>query len=219
MEMLSSKQKIAIIIAGVFVVGIFIFYMTTKTSNYDYSEIDKTIEETQEEGQVKAKEIIVYITGAVKNQGVVKLEEGARINNAIEEAGGLTDDADLSEVNLAYALQDGQKIYIPSKNSDQEATEQITQESDKQTTQPKNTKVIIINDEPIKNIEDVKININTGTKNFIMSLPGIGEELANRIIQYRKENGKFKTIEDIKKVPGIGDAKYESIKDRICTEY
>ena len=104
MEMLSSKQKTAIIIAGVIVVGIFIFYMTTKSNNYITPEINEIAEdetkeeeeEQEEKEQIVPKEIVVHITGAVKNEGIAKVKEDARINDVIEAAGGLREDADIS---------------------------------------------------------------------------------------------------------------------------
>lgn len=216
MEMLSTKQKTVIIIAGVIVVGIFIYYMTTKANNYDYSAINEIAEsETKEEENDKneekeeetPKEIIIHITGAVENEGIVRLKEGSRIIDAIEAAGGLTSEVNLKKVNLAYTVQDGQKIYIP-KTSDIDAEIGI----DAKTGEA----VIVYNgtEEGTRG----KININTATLNELLSLSGVGESTAEKIIEYRKENGRFKTIEEIKNVSGIGNLKYESIKDYICVQ-
>lgn len=215
MEMLSSKQKTAIIIAGVIVVGIFIFYMSTKTKNYDYSvvneatESDTKEEEEEIEKQIeeKPKEIVVHITGAVENEGIVKLEEGSRIIDAIEAAGGTTSDVNLKMVNLAYKISDGQKIYIP-RISDLEEGIEISGDTGLYGT---------LNSEmQIDSNANTKININTANVNQLTSISGIGESTANKIIEYREKNGKFKNIEEIKNVSGIGEAKYESIKNYIC---
>ncbi len=216
MEMLSTKQKTVIIIAGVIVVGIFIYYMTTKANNYDYSAINEIAEsETKEEENDKneekeeetPKEIIIHITGAVENEGIVRLKEGSRIIDAIEAAGGLTSEVNLKKVNLAYTVQDGQKIYIP-KTSDIDAEIGI----DAKTGEA----VIVYNG--TEEGTTGKININTATLNELLSLSGVGESTAEKIIEYRKENGRFKTIEEIKNVSGIGNLKYESIKDYICVQ-
>ena len=216
MEMLSTKQKTVIIIAGVIVVGIFIYYMTTKANNYDYSAINEIAEsETKEEEKEKneekeeetPKEIIIHITGAVENEGIVRLKEGSRIIDAIEAAGGLTSEVNLKKVNLAYTVQDGQKIYIP-KTSDIDAEIGI----DAKTGEA----VIVYNG--TEEGTTGKININTATLNELLSLSGVGESTAEKIIEYRKENGRFKTIEEIKNVSGIGNLKYESIKDYICVQ-
>lgn len=211
--MLSTKQKTAIIIAGVIVVGIFIFYMTTKTNTNvnanDDSIVNEAIQDTddgkEDEKEDEPKEIIIHISGAVKNEGIVKLAQGARVADAIEETGGLTSEADLTSVNLAYLLKDGQKIYIP-KISDKEEI-------------PVNNEIpvnVIIDDGTESSFNsNEKININTATTNELTGISGIGEKTAMKIIEYREANGKFKTIEDIKDVSGIGDVKYESIKDYI----
>lgn len=215
MEMLSSKQKTAIIIAGVIVVGIFIFYMSTKAKNYDYSAINEIVEEETEEEEEKVtkeeilpKEIVVHITGAVNKEGIVRIKEGSRIIDAIEAAGGMSDEVNLDMINLAYAVKDGQKIYVP-KLSD---AERVFKEGE-------DSNIVIVD----KGTEETsssssKININTANISQLESISGIGESTANKIIEYREKNGKFKTIEDIKNVSGIGEIKYENIKDDICVE-
>ena len=163
---------------------------------------ENTIKDTENE------QIIVHITGAVKVPGIIKLKQGSRIEDAVEQAGGLTEDADISNVNLAYVLEDGVKITIPS-NLNIEEQEIITDESGEN----------IIDTEFYKeNTIKGKININKAKEDELLTLPGIGIELASRIISYREQNGKFSNIEEIKKVSGIGDSKYEKIKDLISTK-
>lgn len=222
MEMLSSKQKTAIIIAGVIVVGIFIFYMSTKANNYDYSAINEITEdetkedeqETEEEIETKeivTKEIVVHITGAVKEEGIVRIKEGSRIIDAIEAAGGMTEEVNLEMINLAYTLKDGQKIYVP-KLSD----------AKREFKEGEDSNIVIVDngrtEENPSSSSSTKININTANISQLESISGIGESTASKIIEYREKNGKFKTIEDIKNVSGIGTIKYESIKDDICVE-
>ena len=152
-------------------------------------------ETEDEKGNTKIK---VYITGEVKNQGVIELEEGDRIADAIEKAGGQTEQASLKNVNLAYQLEDGQKIYIPNVNDNE--TEIIDDGASGEVDDTTNQTVV---------------NINKADETELQSLNGIGESLATSIVQYRKENGKFETIEDLKNVPGIGDSKFENIKEYI----
>ena len=128
------------------------------------------------------------------------LESGARIVDAIEAAGGETDEADLTKLNLAYILNDGEKIKVPKKGEEQQ--EYITSTSGLETSEENKT-------------ESQKININTANLEELTKLPGIGEATANKIISYRKETGKFKTIEDLKNVPGIGNSKFDNLKDMI----
>lgn len=114
-------------------------------------------------------------------------------------AGGATTEADLSKINLAYLLEDGMKIYVPSIN-DEEETEFVTSSSGVSENNEKDV---------------LKVNINTATSEELQRLPGVGESIANRILTYRKENGKFSAIEDLKNVSGIGDAKFNNISQYI----
>lgn len=211
MEMLSDKQKKMIIIAGVFVVLIFIYYLSTINREYEYADINETIIEGEENFVNKEvledkKEIIIHITGAVESEGIVKIKEGDRIKDAIEAAGGLAIDANLKEVNLAYKLKDGQKVYIP-RTTDTE--EEITINNENGET--------VIVDQGIQETTTM-VNINTATEEQLRTLPGVGEETARKIIEYRQLNGRFIAIQDIKNVTGIGEAKFENIKNYICIE-
>lgn len=152
--------------------------------------------------------IVVHITGEVKNTGILILPEGARIADAINSAGGETEEADLDEVNLAYVLQDGQKIYIPNKQDKKstESKEYITSESGNNVIIEDNTSVGV----------NKKVNINTATLDELETLPGIGEAIASKIIEYREQNGKFGRIEDLQNVKGIGEAKFAEIKELIA---
>lgn len=208
--MLNQKQKIIMIVGIVIIIIVIIFYYINSTKDiYIPTQTNEVVEEIEEEEEKISEEeqkIIVHITGAVVNNGIVEVKESARINDVIEAAGGVREDADLSNVNLAYAVKDGQKIYIPSKN-DKEEIEDLKIISDEAGTD------IINKDDEAQTSK--AININTATKEELQSLSGIGEATASKIILYRQENGKFRTIEDIKNVPGIGDAKFETIKDKI----
>lgn len=155
------------------------------------------------------KKIIVHISGEVISPGVISLEEGARIVDAINMADGVTEEADLSKVNLAYVLEDAQKIYIPN----------INEKEEKEIVENIEEGVVIrgsgtSNGNDSKN-EDVKININTANVKELQKLSGIGESIALRIVTYRKENGKFNSIEDLKNVSGIGENKFNKIKNNI----
>lgn len=198
-----------IIIISVFLI---LFYSQNENQNevYDnFFEIDnientiifdeKNISNTIE-NQINTEKIKVYITGEVNSPGVKEVEEGARIEDIIIIAGGLTEFANISKVNLAYKLEDGQKIYIPNLNENVE--EYITE---------KNGDGIV--EKTDKSLG--KININTADVGKLCELPGVGESLASRIIQYREENGKFKSIDDLKNVSGIGEKKFESLKEYI----
>lgn len=197
-----KKIKLAITIAiGIIaIIGtiklVDIYYEKNNTEKISISNFIENENETEDE-KCNTK-IKVYITGEVKNQGVIELEEGDRIADAIEKAGGQTEQASLKNVNLAYQLEDGQKIYIPNVNDNE--TEIIDDGASGVVGDTTNQTVV---------------NINKADETELQSLNGIGESLATSIVQYRKENGKFETIEDLKNVPGIGDSKFENIKEYI----
>lgn len=213
---LSKKQKIIISIVIIIIFALFLIYVY-QNLYVDDSEIilsnninDVTLNtneiEVKEEKNNEEK-VVVHVIGEVNNPGVVTLPEGSRIIDAINKAGGKTEEADLSKINLAFIVEDGTQIYIPRIN---ENLNEINLISDGAGIG------VIINDSNLEENElEVKVNINTANKEKLETLPGIGETTAQKIIDYREANGKFKTIEDIKNVSGIGEAKYESLKDKI----
>lgn len=224
----NKKVFLILIISILIIIGYYLYYRNN--NDYEEFETDIEIEETKEEKEgntfkeknkleetdseeVKSKSeemIIVHITGEVKYWGVLELERGSRIIDAVNKAGGFTDEADTEKVNLAYELTDGVKVYIPSKNVDKESNittqEYITTESGDNE---------IVEETEMKQSSNILVNINEATQTELETLPGIGPSIALKIISYRKENGKFSTIEDIKNVSGIGENKFESIKDLI----
>lgn len=209
MENLTLKQKIILGMAGIVLIGVVIYNVYLNNEKFDSSENLVLENETM----VKASNtvdyediVVVHMTGCVKNPGVVKLKEGSRIEDAIEAAGGLTDDADISNVNLAYVLDDGTKIKIPSVNEIGKDDSYISEESGAD---------VILNENTGGVEKSSIVNINKASEVELQTLPGIGASLAGRIIEYRETNGKFKSIEDIKNVSGIGEAKFDSIKDFI----
>lgn len=197
MSFLSKREQLIIISLIILVLTLSLFnFIKKEVFSKDKGEdnmVENIIDETDVEEDTYPKEIVVHISGQVHNPGVVKLEPGARVIDAVNAAGGLKNDADLDKINLAKKLQDEDKIYIPKIGED--ISENIS---------------YFQNPAGGSN----KININTCTKEELMSLPGIGEVLADRIIQYR-EKTPFKKVEDLMNVSGIGEKKFESIKDMI----
>lgn len=171
-------------------------------------EINDQIENNSNEQQIEKNEnIIVHVSGAVNKEGIVELKNNSRMIDAIDKAGGLRDEADIRNINLAYIIEDGMKIHIPSKE-EKESTIIAEGNTDSEIVKQSN---VIKSD----NNKKSKININTATKTDLETLPGIGESTALKIIEYRKEKGKFKLKEDIKQVNGIGDSKFNKIKELI----
>ncbi|NLM49949.1 MAG: DUF655 domain-containing protein [Clostridiaceae bacterium] len=158
----------------------------------------------------------VHIKGGVKNPGYYEFTHDARVIDVIEKAGGLTEDADVDSLNLAAYVKDGSEIYIPKKTQTQssQVAEAYAEEKVYETA-AQNTALQENAAQSPQNAPGGKININTAGKSELMKLKGIGEKTAQAIIDYRNQKGKFTSIEDIKKVKGIGDKKFEEIKDKI----
>lgn len=201
----NKKNKILLIVI-VAIVAISSYYFI-----FDRKEEIKTndqIENNSNEQQLEKNEnIIVHVSGAVNKEGIVELKNNSRIIDAIDKAGGLKDEADITNINLAYIIEDGMKIHIPSKE-EKESTIIVESNIDSGTVEQSN-------EIKSNNNKKLKININTATKTDLETLPGIGESTALKIIEYRKEKGKFKLIEDIKQVNGIGENKFNKIKELI----
>ena len=219
-----EKKKKILIIATLLIITLIggIIYFYTQASDADFlnfeDEKNETIDtsdwtnSTKEETIKEEKKILIHITGEVNNPGVVSLEEGARIIDAINEAGGSTEKADLGKVNLAYILEDAQKVYIPSTN--EADNKDYVSESSGQITVVTDS----ANDLIAKANEKIMVNINTANEVELQRIPGIGEIIASRIVAYRKQNGKYKTIEDIQNVSGVGTSKFQKIKQYICVK-
>lgn len=203
MENLNQKQKILIGVVVTIMLFVIGYYLVWKKDEGETVIINNEIEVVEKE--TKLENIVIHITGCIENSGIIKAEQGARIADIIEAAGGLTLDANIEKVNLAYKVQDGQKIYIPSIN-DEILTEIVSSKSGEN---------VIIEDK-IEETSSGIININTASQTELEKLTGIGPSTAIKIIEYREKNGKFVTIEDLKNITGIGDAKFDAIKEEIC---
>ena len=142
--------------------------------------------------------IFVDIKGAVKNPGVYQMKVGDRVKDALDAAGGLTDEADSQKVNLAKRLEDQMAIVVPKVG--EEAEEIPAGATSKEEA------------------KEGKVNINTATVEELKTLKGVGEKKAEAIIEYRKKNGSFQTKEDLMKVRGIGKKLFESFQERIVTQ-
>lgn len=223
------------VIIGVIVIAVIIFMIINlgKIKEFENKDNDKMTnvessintdndksEENKEQKDDNSKEqivngggIFVHIDGYINNPGVYEIKENDRIKTLIDKAGGFKEGYSIKNINLAAKLSDGDKIYIPSvleeKNS--ENNNNINTNS---SGKGQNVKTDRNNVSVIKN-NNSKININTANMSELKQITGIGESTANKIIDYRENVGKFKNIEDIKEVKGIGDAKYESLKNKI----
>ncbi len=149
--------------------------------------------------QPDTNKIVVHIEGEIANPGVYELDKDSRVFDAVEAAGGLLRDADKKGVNLAKKIVDEEYIYIPNKNEE--------------NIEPRYRDNLLTPTNAIENMN--LININKANIIELKSLPGIGDVLAGRIIEYRNEKGSFKSIEELKNVSGIGDKRFNDIKNKI----
>lgn len=155
---------------------------------YDSSAKDSLNDESDEDDAF----IYTHITGEIKKPGVYKMKAGTRMDDLVKEAGGLTDDADIDQINLSEKLVDEERIIVPSKSGSSE--EGITSAAIDAKTK--------------------KININKASLSELMTLPGVGQKTAQKFIDYREQK-KFKKIEDVMNIEGIGENKFKNIKDYI----
>lgn len=148
----------------------------------------------------------VYVCGAVNEPGVYLLPVGSHIFEAVEMAGGMTEDAAEEAVNQAEPLTDGQmiKIYTQEEMLEKASEQELADGQQEQTGQSAKW--------------DGKVNINTATAEILMTLPGVGQQKAESIVSYREENGAFSSVDAIKKVSGIKDGVYNQIKDKITVD-
>lgn len=142
--------------------------------------------------------LVVQIAGQVENPGVYRVAAGTRVFELIELAGGTKEGAYLESLNLASPLYDGQKVVIPEKKVAPDAAF--------------NSLASTLEVEPQKESSS-RININIASASELVALPGIGEVLANRIVEYRTQNGPFRSLEDLKQVRGIGEKKAQELED------
>lgn len=153
------------------------------------------------------KELVIFVCGAVNNPGVYYLKEGLRIVDAIDAAGGFTDDADKTFINLAALLSDGIKLQIPTV---EEAASALVDGRSLDSAADGSFGAASSNGR-----DNGLININRASIEELRTLPGIGDGIAGKIVDYRLENGNFTCIEDIMKVSGIKDKLFSKIKDHI----
>ncbi len=205
-----TKKTIIFIISTTFLLSALIYnllYINNKKNEIIQEIEDENFEEFSEEKiEEKIEEekmIYVDVSGEVNEPGLYALIEGSRVNDAIIIAGGVTNEADLTEVNLAYILTDAMKVTIPKKVKEVKKIKPVVSKN-----------MNIVSEDTVLN---GKVNINTATKEQLKTLSGIGDSTADKIIKYREENGNFSNVEDIKKVSGIGESKYNKIAEKITT--
>lgn len=189
------KNKSIIIFSIILILSIISLIIQNSKEKSSILVNDNQLEKEKYEGK-----IAVYISGEVKNPGVYYIDEESRLVDLIDICGGFNENADISELNLAEKLNDAEKIDVPKIIEEEDAEPNMSQQ------------------ESISNENETDlVNINTASKEELKELKGIGDTLADNIIEYRKYT-KFENIEDILNVNGIGNSKFEAIREYICVD-
>lgn len=183
----------------------------SQNSDFEESSLKEAKSDDSDEGRAEAVEYeeaetagFVYVCGAVKEPGVYPVCEGMRVFEAIALAGGFAKGADEEWLNQADFVADGQKLYVFTEAE----TSRMQAETDAQKQLP----------ETGVSVQNTKINLNTADRDTLMTLPGIGEAKADSILQYRTEHGAFRDKEELMEIPGIKQAVFSKIKDRITVQ-
>ena len=187
-EFTRREQIMLVLIAAVIIAASGIVFWPREKSGPAVTSPPPAAEQHAE--PVKHNNVVVYVTGAVRNPGVVSMAPGSRVIDAVNLLGGPTETANLNGINMAAPLADGQQVHVPSR------------EESEDTPAPGRS-------------PGGKININTADAAALDTLPGVGPSTARKIIEYRRAKGPFSSLEDLKKVPGIGENKYQNLKDKI----
>lgn len=213
-----TMVKVAILLIGSVVLGSFLLFYR-KQPDHTISLIDEKEEsisqmKPEEQGNLQQDNaqnekisedgvIKVHVCGAVSNPGVYEVSENARVCDAVKAAGGFLKGAATDYINQAHKVVDAEQIYIPT-----------TKEIDVLATSGDRSVQVPGKDD----VQGKRVNINTATKEELMTLPGLGEAKADLIIKFRETNGPFTSIEDIKKISGIKDGVFTKISDLITTD-
>lgn len=199
-KVILSQKKSWLLLVLVIIGGVVLCFVNWQPS--DNVAIGKTLssqatmrstdQKQPKQSQQAETKILVDIKGAVNQPGVYDVSQQPRLQAAVAKAGGLTEQAEMANVNLAQKLTDGQMVYIPTKGE--------------RLSTPATT---------ASQASQEKVNLNTATVAELQTLEGVGEKKAEQIIAYREANGGFKQITDLKAVSGIGEKRFEALKDKL----
>ncbi len=182
-----SPRALKVTITLLAVVAFGVYVLTSGTGKNNSVKIEKSLD-AGDSAQVQAPKIYVHVAGSVKTPGIYQLDSGTRVYDAVLAAGGFTDKANQSSVNMARALNDGEQLIISSESSS------VTFEG---------------------SVSSSLISLNQASTSQLEDLPGVGPALAGRIVDWRTANGGFKAKEDLLNVAGIGDKLFASFKDLV----
>ena len=186
----------------VLVVLALVRFVSTETSaSQDFEAPAQAEEQAASEQDSDVRQVGVDVEGAVASPGLYLVSADARVNDAVAAAGGMTSDADRQRVNLAQKVEDGMQVYVPSREEAPAATGTTTTGAGQASS---------------SGASKGKVNLNTASAEELQTLSGIGPSLSQRIIDYRQANGPFKSVDDLRKVSGIGDTRFKNLKDLVC---
>ena len=163
------------------------------------SSSEKEVKKEEKEEALEQDQITVDVKGAVKSPGIYDLPVGSRVHDAVQKAGGLTEEADSKSLNLAQKVSDEALVYVPSKG------EEATSQQAASGTSPSTSK-------------EKKVNLNKASLEELKQVKGLGGKRAQDIIDHREANGKFKSVDELKKVSGIGAKTIEKLKDYVTVD-
>ena len=208
-----KEYKIIVICAGLGLAlgGFLLLKPSTQTSVKEtnlQAEVAAVSKDSSSEKEIKKEEkeespeqdlITVDVKGAVKSPGIYDLPVGSRVHDAVQKAGGLTDEADSKSLNLAQKISDEALVYVPTKG-EEAASQQATSGTTASTS------------------KDKKVNLNKASLEELKQVKGLGGKRAQDIIDHREANGKFKSVDELKKVSGIGAKTIEKLKDYVTVD-
>lgn len=208
-----KEYKIIVICAvlGLALGGFFLLKPTSQTSVKEtnlQAEVAAVSKDSSSEKEVNKEEkeespeqdlITVDVKGAVKSPGIYDLPVGSRVHDAVQKAGGLTDEADSKSLNLAQKISDEALVYVPTKG-EEAASQQVASGTTASTS------------------KDKKVNLNKASLEELKQVKGLGGKRAQDIIDHREANGKFKSVDELKKVSGIGAKTIEKLKDYVTVD-
>lgn len=186
-----KKSLLVLLVIALFSAGITYY----RLNNQDIDIIDNEEELTD---NTPNSMITVYVSGEVNKPGLIQIDSNARVSDAITACGNFTPLADKNAINLAQKLSDGTHIQVPTIKNSANTTSSTNNSSNS----------------PNDKSNDL-VNINTATKEELDTLPGVGPATAEKILNYRQEHGNFQSIEDLKNVKGIGEAKFNKLQNKI----
>ena len=164
------------------------------------SSTEKEVKKEEKEEPLEQDLITVDVKGAVKSPGIYDLPVGSRVNDAVQKAGGLTEQADSKSLNLAQRVSDEALVYVPTKGEEAAASQQTGSGTPPSTSKEK------------------KVNLNKASLEELKQVKGLGGKRAQDIIDHREANGKFKSVDELKKVSGIGAKTIEKLKDYVTVD-